>query len=104
MPAGIVATSPSSPREAIKSMLGLRAASSGVLPPSSSHGQSAMPSPWMMTYFKAQPPLEDFTPRLLCTDTGLARSVVEYLEDLRDVRLDHNRIAQVLHRRVGILE
>ncbi len=26
---------------------------SGVLPPSSSHGQSAIPSPWMMTYFIA---------------------------------------------------
>src|SRR5271170_7138262 len=53
MPLGIVATIPSVPRVASKSMLGLCAAASGVLPPSSSHAQSAIPSPCMMMYFIA---------------------------------------------------
>ena len=64
-------------------MLGLCAASSGVLPPSSSHGQSAMPSPWMMTYFI---------------------SVSMSLENLIYIRLDHDGVAEVFHRGVGILE
>src|SRR6266852_1312514 len=51
IPGGMVATNPSSPRVASRSMLGLLAASSGVLPPNSSQGQSAIPSPWMITYF-----------------------------------------------------
>src|SRR5208282_1859410 len=86
IPLGIVATIPSVPRVASKSMLGLCAAASGVLPPSSSHAQSAIPSPCMMTYFIVLLlALEDF-------------------QHFRDVRFDHDCITQVFQRRVRILQ
>ena len=44
IPGGIVATRPNWPRDAIKSMLGLRAASSGVFPPSA----YIMSATWLM--------------------------------------------------------
>src|ERR1700682_3609342 len=114
MPSGIVATRPSSPRDAIRSMLGLRAASSGVLPPCSSHGQSAMPSPWIITYFNAGPPLKvllslkDRAGLLLRRSAWPTReralSALEDLEDLRNIGLDDDRIAEVLHCSIGVLQ
>src|SRR5271163_2563678 len=112
MPAGIVRVRPSVPRDAMRSILGLCAASSGVLPPSSSHGQSAMPSPWMMTYFNVSPPLKanvsldvDSVVAVSANPANAGRnSVVQNLEDLRDVRLDQDRIAQVFHGGIRILQ
>src|SRR5215470_11799492 len=50
-PSGIVWVSPSSPCDAMRSILGVWAYSSGVLFPNSATGQSAMPSPCNTTYF-----------------------------------------------------
>jgi methylenetetrahydrofolate--tRNA-(uracil-5-)-methyltransferase len=50
-PSGTVRTNPCRPCDAIWSMLGVRAASSGVFPPSSASGSSAAPSGMMMAYF-----------------------------------------------------
>src|SRR5207247_3411903 len=52
-PRGMVRVSPRMPREAMWSRFGVRAYSSGVLPPSSAIGSSAIPSPWRTTYFIA---------------------------------------------------
>src|SRR5215217_2009082 len=50
-PSGTVRTSPCRPSMATRSMLGVAAASMGVLPPSSRKGSSAAPSGMMMAYF-----------------------------------------------------
>ena len=50
-PSGTVRTSPCRPSIATRSMFGVSAASSGVLPPSSVKGSSAAPSGMMMAYF-----------------------------------------------------
>src|SRR5947207_1970891 len=52
-PRGMVRVSPRMPREAMWSGFGVRAYSSGVFPPSSAIGSSAIPSPWRTTYFIA---------------------------------------------------
>src|SRR5207247_8143585 len=52
-PRGMVRVSPRMPREAMWSRFGMRAYSSGVFPPSSAIGSSAIPSPWRTTYFIA---------------------------------------------------
>src|SRR5213076_467199 len=52
-PRGMVRVSPRMPREAMWSRFGVRAYSSGVFPPSSAIGSSAIPSPWRTTYFIA---------------------------------------------------
>src|SRR5881396_3044397 len=49
----MVRVSPRMPREAMWSRFGMRAYSSGVFPPSSAIGSSAIPSPWRTTYFIA---------------------------------------------------
>ena len=53
IPRARCATIPCGPRIATRSMLGVCAASSGVLPPSSASGSSAAPSGMMMAYFIA---------------------------------------------------
>ena len=53
-PAGIVRTSPMRPSMAMRSMLGVSAASSGVLPPSSASGSSAAPSGMMIEQYVVQ--------------------------------------------------
>src|SRR2546426_429035 len=50
-PRGMVRVSPRMPREAMWSRFGVRAYSSGVFPPSSAIGSSAIPSPCSTTYF-----------------------------------------------------
>src|SRR6266481_3167963 len=49
----MVRVSPRMPRAAMWSRFGMRAYSSGVFPPSSAIGSSAIPSPWRTTYFIA---------------------------------------------------
>src|SRR5206468_4493667 len=49
-PRGMVRVSPRMPREAMWSRFGMRAYSSGVFPPSSAIGSSAIPSPGRTTY------------------------------------------------------
>src|SRR5689334_1131162 len=84
IPSGIVATRPSVPRVAMRSMLGLRAASSGVLPQGSLLGQSDMLTPGLFTYFKSL--------------------VLQDLEDLIYIRLDHDSVTEILEGGVRILE
>ena len=55
-PSGMVCTRPSVPRSLSESKYGLLQTSSGVLPPNSSRGSSAMPSPMMSIYFMRVPP------------------------------------------------
>ena len=50
-PGGITAARPTSPRAARRARCGMRAASSGVRPPSSASGSSAQPSGTSTTYF-----------------------------------------------------
>src|ERR1700687_5832465 len=108
----MVATNPRSPRVASRSMLGLLAASSGVLPPNSSHGQSAIPSPWMITYFMVvanYPFTYPVSPWGGLAQPGLRlfrvpSPALENLQHLADIGLDHDRIAEILKRRVGVLQ
>src|SRR5262245_54849497 len=58
-PAGTVRVRPRMPREAIRSRCGVRACSSGVLPPSWAIGSSAMPSATRTTYFTVLIQLQD---------------------------------------------
>ena len=55
-PSGMVWTRPSTPRSHSESKYGFWQTSSGVLPPSSSRGSSAMPSPIISIYFMWFPP------------------------------------------------
>lgn len=50
-PSGTVSRIPEAPSAAMRSIVGLRAACSGVRPPSRGIGSSAIPSPRMMRYF-----------------------------------------------------
>ena len=56
IPSGIIHVIPISAVRARASMAGVSAASSGVLPPSSSLGSSAIPSPKITAYFILIPP------------------------------------------------
>src|SRR2546427_11353544 len=88
----MVRVSPRMPREAMWSRFGVRAYSSGVLPPSSAIGSSAIPSPWRTTYFIAV--------------TGLGSLLVQLQHGGQPCEVGGNgeRRLGVGDRRVGVLE
>src|SRR3990170_6005288 len=89
MSSGTTWTMPNAPREAMKSMWGLFAASRGVRSPREGIGQSAIPSPMRMMYFlPTLPPLLE----------------TEHLQDLPHVRRDGDGLHGLRDRVVRVLQ
>src|ERR687888_386616 len=99
-PRGMVRVSPRMPREAMWSRFGVRAYSSGVFPPSSAIGSSAMPSPWRTTYFIAAS-----VHPTSATDLGSGTLVqLQHGRQPAEVGGNGERGLGVRDRRVGVLE
>src|SRR3989454_9776848 len=87
-PRGMVRVRPRMPREAMWSRFGVRATSSGVLPPSSGIGSSAIPSPCSTTTFIESPTLTN----------------LEHCGQPGRIGGDLDRGLRVGDRRVGVLQ
>src|SRR5438132_6047547 len=87
-PAGTVRTVPMRPAMAMASMLGVWAASSGVLPPSSFKGSSAAPSGMMIAYF------------INSIGSAARRRLFRLVDDAKAGRwpLDHGQAVDLLNR------